>query len=84
MTSACNLPQGFAQKAALQINPSVESITEGLTTFFAMSDTERNAMGQRGLALVKSKFSWPQIASDMRAVYSWVTGNGPQPACVVN
>ena len=84
MTSACNLPQGFAHRAAIRIEPTVESIAQGLTTLVEMSDAERQAMGQRGFNLVKSQFSWPQIAADMRSVYSWILGSGPQPACVVN
>ena len=84
MTAACNLPQGFAQQAAIQIEPSIESIAQGLTALFALSDAERQIMGQRGFNLVKTQFSWPQIAAEMRSVYSWILGSGPQPACVFN
>ena len=82
MTRECNLPEGFVADAALQIEPNVKSIAAGLQTLFEMSPSERRTMGQSGLALVQSRFTWPKIADDMRSVYSWIVGCGPKPDCV--
>ena len=38
MTEACNLPEGFAAGAALQIGPDRAGIGAGLRQLFAMSD----------------------------------------------
>jgi poly(glycerol-phosphate) alpha-glucosyltransferase len=84
MTPGCNLPIGFSSDAALRIEPTVESIESGLTALFKMSDRERDVMGRRGIDLVKTHFAWPQVAADMRAVYSWILGNGVKPRCVLN
>lgn len=83
MTPECNLPEGFSSNSALRVQPSVSSITEGLQKLFAMSDEERESMGARGLALAKKRFTWPQIAADIRSVYAWMLGAGPKPSCVV-
>jgi len=83
MTPQCNLPEGFETKAAISIEPETNSISEGLMFLFNTGDAERMAMGQRGRELVEARFSWPTLAHNMRAVYSWVLGRGPQPGCVI-
>ena len=83
MTPECNLPEGFAVGAAHRIDGNVPSIAEGMRDLFAMSDSERRAMGRRGLALVRDRFAWPKIADDLAGVYRWILGSGPKPACVV-
>ena len=47
-----------------------------------MSADDRAAMGTRGRTLVSTKFSWPQIGEQMRAVYEWVLGGGPSPETI--
>ena len=97
MTPECNLPEGFAAKAAIRIAQSAElgrgtpcapqsgnRIEDGLRELFAMNDTSRLAMGARGRTLVAERFTWPKIARDMRAVYEWVLGGGQKPDCVVS
>ena len=62
---------------------STKGIEEGLRELLAMDDASRLAMGTRGRALVAERFAWPKIALEMQAVYQWILGNGPRPACVV-
>jgi poly(glycerol-phosphate) alpha-glucosyltransferase len=83
MTPECNLMEGFTARAALNIEPRTDSVAEGLRQLFELSDHERQAMGHRGLALVKDHFTWPKIASQMQAVYAWALGEGPQPECLL-
>jgi hypothetical protein len=40
-------------------------------------------MGERGLQLVRERFSWREIAKNMRAVYEWVLRGGGQPECLM-
>ncbi|MFZ0916545.1 MAG: glycosyltransferase [Candidatus Udaeobacter sp.] len=82
MTPECNLPEGFTAGAALQIGTTPEQIAAGLTQLAEMSDDDRRAMGASGRTLVATKFSWPQIGEQMRAVYDWLLGGGATPANV--
>ena len=83
MTPECNLSEGFAAGAALQIGAGPEEIAAGLKQVIEMSDDDRRAMGNRGRDLVATKFSWPRIGEQMRSVYEWVLGAGPTPEVIV-
>ena len=83
MTPECNLPEGFAAGAALQIGTAPEEIAAGLKQVIEMSDDDRRAMGNRGRNLVATTFSWPRIGEQMRSVYEWVLGGGPLPEVIV-
>jgi len=82
MTPECNVPEGFAAGAALQIGTSSEEIAAGLKQLLEMTDDDRRAMGARGRTLVATKFSWPRIGEQMQSVYDWVLGSGPTPQTV--
>ena len=82
MTPACNLPEGFSAGAALEMAPNPEAIAAALQQLFAMTDSERHSMGERGRRLVAARFSWPRVAEQMLAVYLWVLGQGPMPDSV--
>jgi glycosyltransferase involved in cell wall biosynthesis len=79
MTPECNLPEGFSANAALRIGPTPEEIAAGLKQLVEMSDDDRAAIGARGRTLVATRFSWPRIGEQMRAVYEWVLGRGATP-----
>ncbi len=82
MTDHCNLPEGFAAEAAISITTEPDSISAGLRTLFEASPDDLNTMGANGRALVERQFTWPHIATQMKAVYDWVLGGGPAPDCV--
>lgn len=81
MTAECNVPEGFNADAALRIGTTPEQIVAGLKQLFTMSDDDRADMGRRGRTVAAAKFSWPQVGSQMRAVYDWVVG-GEMPDTV--
>ena len=83
MTPECNLPEGFAAAAALQIGTGPDEIAEGLRQVIEMSDDDRRAMGNHGRNLVETKFSWPRIGEQMRSVYEWALAGGPLPGVIV-
>jgi glycosyltransferase involved in cell wall biosynthesis len=83
MTRECNLPEGFAARAALQIGTSREEIAEGLKQVIEMNDDDRRAMGNRGRNLVATTFSWPRIGERMCSVYQWALGGGATPEVIV-
>ena len=82
MTPECNLAEGFATGAALQIGTSPEEIAAGLKQLIEMSDDDRRAIGARGRTLAATRFSWPRIGEEMRSVFEWVLGGGPTPHTV--
>jgi len=82
MTPECNLPEGFEANAALRIGTTPEEIAAGLKVLREMSDNDRIQMGNCGRALVATRFSWPRIGEQMRAVYDWVLGAGARPQTI--
>jgi glycosyltransferase involved in cell wall biosynthesis len=83
MTPECNLPEGFEANAALRIGKAPEEIAAGLKVLREMSDDDRSQMGNRGRALVATRFSWPRIGEQMRRVYEWMLGGGSPPRSVM-
>jgi poly(glycerol-phosphate) alpha-glucosyltransferase len=84
MTPQCNLPQGFSGGAALQAEPTADSLAEGLDSLISMTDGDRAAMGTRARTLVADRFVWPRIAVQMKEVYEWMLGGGAKPDCVAD
>jgi poly(glycerol-phosphate) alpha-glucosyltransferase len=82
MTPQCNLPEGFAFQAAMRVEPITASISDGIADFLGLSDAERRGMGGRGLALVRERFVWKEVAGCLLDVYTWLAGGGPPPACI--
>jgi glycosyltransferase involved in cell wall biosynthesis len=69
MTPECNLPEGFAQGAALEIRSGEGSFQGGMRTLIEMTNHERAAMGMRGRRLVEDRFTWPKVAAQMKSLY---------------
>jgi glycosyltransferase involved in cell wall biosynthesis len=82
MTPQCNLPEGFAACGALPIGSHPEEIADGLRRIMEMSENDRRTMGARGRELAATKFSWPRVGEQMRAVCEWVLGGGAPPASI--
>jgi len=82
MTPECNLPEGFVAQAALCVEPTVESLVEGLKQFFAMSREDLQTMGRQGRTLVENRFVWQKLAVQMASVYEWMLGGGSKPDCI--
>ena len=83
MTPECNLPEGFATGAAIQIGSGVPEILHGLTTLVRAGEDDLAAIGACGRELVATRFTWPKVAGDMRLVYDWLLHGGAAPACIV-
>jgi len=82
MTQYCNLPEGFTTGAAIRIGTDSDSIVAGMRSLASRTDLELTAMGQCGRRLVEERFTWREIANQMRDVYAWVLGGGTVPECV--
>lgn len=79
MTEFCNLKVGFDRQAALQITTDASNIAQKLREFSSLTDAERHTIGQNGLLLSQTEFSWSQIAIQFERVYQWLLGgNAPE------
>lgn len=79
MTDFCNLPEGFTHNAAIKVDPSPESIFEGLIKLNKLSKTELALMGNNGYNLVSEEFQWDKIALDTIKLYEYLLGNAAKP-----
>jgi glycosyltransferase involved in cell wall biosynthesis len=59
-----------------------ESLSAALAEAMRRSPSDRKAMGCRGRNLMQQKYSWVRVGQEMKAVYLWLCGKGPQPPCV--
>ena len=82
MTSMCNLPEGFAAGAAIQIDSDPEHIAQGLAILASMSADERQSMGAAARRLVESSFTWETVGQRMSEVNEWLTYGGAKPVCI--
>ena len=65
------------------VDPEPRAIREALAAALGASDAEREAMGERGRALVEAVYGWPGIAARMAEAYAWTLGRRPsRPDCV--
>ena len=69
MTPECNLPEGFACGAALEIRSGEGSFQDGMRILIEMTNHERAAMGMRGRRLVEERFTWPKVAQSLKEIY---------------
>jgi poly(glycerol-phosphate) alpha-glucosyltransferase len=80
MTRGCNIPEGFDEGAAVEVGTEPGALAEVLGRHLMREDLAD--MGRRGLAMVRQRFSWPAIASELVGVYRWVLGRQERPACI--
>ncbi len=60
-----------------------EPLAAALAEATALPDDARREMGRRGRQLMETKYTWPRVAAQMRAVYGWMLGEEPKPDCIV-
>ena len=64
------------------VDIGVAPLAAALQEAMQLSDEDRQAMGRRGAAMVRERFSWERIGLEMARVYDWVLGQGDKPDCV--
>jgi poly(glycerol-phosphate) alpha-glucosyltransferase len=79
ITTACNLPEGAAAGAAIEVEPTSAGLANGLKRIAELSDSARSSMGAAGRRLAGERFSWERIAADMSRVYAAVASREPPP-----
>lgn len=82
MTDHCNLPEGFANNAAIRIGTEVADIARGMQELITSPQSHLTTFGANGRKLVEENFTWPHVASQMKEVHEWVLGSSTKPGCV--
>lgn len=82
MSDACYLPEGFSAGAALRVPPGEEGVEAALLELFALPQSELDAMGRRGRALIERDFAWPVVTPKFLELYEWLAGGGTPPSFV--
>lgn len=77
MTQACNLPEGFAAGAAIEIPTNPVAMASILAHHLA--NPEFPSVGAAGRNLVAERFSWDRVGQKLAAVYAWLAGRAPRP-----
>lgn len=81
MSAACNLPEGVAAGAAIEVTPDGDALARALDTHLRRTDLA--TIGERGRRLVERRFSWPAVTRRQMAVYRWLLDGGAPPADVL-
>lgn len=69
ITPECNLPEGFESKAAIRVRTNPENLANSIAAVLETPRDELRAMGQRGLELVRRKFSWDSVTKQYINMY---------------
>jgi poly(glycerol-phosphate) alpha-glucosyltransferase len=80
MTPACNLPEGFAAGAAIEIATEPDALARSLLEHLGNPDLPE--IGRRGRVLVENRFTWDQVGGEMVAVHNWVLNGGAKPSSI--
>ena len=57
-------------------------LVRSLENALCLSKAELSAMGERGRALMARKYSWKQVAVQMKQSYEWLLGRNDMPGCI--
>ncbi len=82
MTSACNLAEGFAADAAVEISTEADHISRVLQAY--LSGPHLPEVGRNGRRLVEAGFSWGNVGQQLDQLYSWLLDRQrAAPECLV-
>jgi glycosyltransferase involved in cell wall biosynthesis len=82
ITRQCNRPEVAESRAGWVIEPDTGQLTAAIRNALLMNPVQLDAYGANGRRLINEHYSWTAIGRDMAAVYEWILGMGPEPACV--
>lgn len=71
MTRECNLPEGFASGAAIEIETEPGALAKVMRDVLSMETNTLRDIGQKGRSLVEERFSWARVTADMKELYRW-------------
>ena len=59
------------------IQVGAEPLYAAMREAMGLDDAARREMGRRGRELIRRRYDWQAIASDLIAVYNWILGRAP-------
>jgi glycosyltransferase involved in cell wall biosynthesis len=83
ISTPCNFPQIATSNAGITIDPTADSLIDGLRELLERSPRERMELGLRGRSLVETGYTWERMGAALVEVYHWLLGGGAPPECVV-
>ena len=83
MTDACNIPEGFAARAAFRIEDDPAALAARLVDVLDQPAALAEA-GRSGRALVEKSFTWDRITDQHAALFAWLSGRGEKPSFMVD
>jgi glycosyltransferase involved in cell wall biosynthesis len=69
-------------KCGWWVECSKNALAIALNEAIKSSDERLQILGENGINLIKSKYSWENISHSMNDVYQWLVFDGPKPDCV--
>jgi poly(glycerol-phosphate) alpha-glucosyltransferase len=81
MTRECNLVEGFAAGAAIEVTSDPRELA--LTLVRSLVSSDLGLIGQRGRDLVERRFAWEAVVRELLAVYLWLARGSERPSCVI-
>jgi poly(glycerol-phosphate) alpha-glucosyltransferase len=78
-TEGAPWPELETQKCGWWCGVDADSLSRSLCRALQASPAELRSMGARGRELVRGRYTWSAIATDTRAVYSWLLDGGRRP-----
>jgi glycosyltransferase involved in cell wall biosynthesis len=83
ITTTCHFTELAAAGGGIVVEPTVESLTQGLRDLLDRSDSERTELGRLGRNLVEREYTWEKQGKRLANVYRWVAHGGPTPEEVI-
>jgi len=89
ITTGCNFPEVVEAGAGLCCEPTRADLADRLKTLLDMSPDESQAMGRRGIELIRRDYTWPIVTRKLRTVYDCIlhgksTPLNPEPYPIQN
>lgn len=82
ITPGCNFPAAVESGGAIEVQPNVESTSDGLRRLLERSSLELEEMGGIGRTLIREQYTWDIVAAQTLQLYRWVCGDSIQPEFV--
>jgi glycosyltransferase involved in cell wall biosynthesis len=79
VTRRCNIPEVAEHGCGWVVEPEQAALDTALQEALRSPTLELQRIGERGRALVQSRYTWSVVGRQMAEVYRWVLG-GPRPA----
>ena len=80
ITSRCNLPESAELQIAYVVEPTRQSLSEGLMQLIELPSKRLKEMGIRAREVAKDRYSWDNVAQQLAEVYEWASGTAVQPS----